>query len=73
MLNNYILITAITLITAMLMMVHKQENNIPGYKIAKLRFIEELDKELLKSIVIACNGDPKKLDDNFQFSGFVQS
>ena len=73
-LNGIMVILYMTLITAMLMMVHKQINNIQGYKIAKLRFIEELDKELLKFIVIACNGNPEKLNnDNLNFMRFVQS
>ena len=71
--NGILVMLYMTLITAMLIMVHKQVNNIQGYKIAKLKFIEELDKELLKFIITACNGDPNKLNSNINFLRFVQS
>jgi len=70
--NGILVMLYMTLITAMLLMVHKQANQITGYKIAKLKFIEELDQELLKVIIIHCNGDPKMLE-NIHFKGFVQS
>jgi hypothetical protein len=60
-----------TLIASMLLMIYKKLNKIEGYKITKIRFAEELDKELLKIIVIACNGDPNKIDDINDFKGFV--
>jgi hypothetical protein len=47
-----------TLITAMLLLLYKRLNKVTGYKIAKLKFINELDNELMKHIIIECNGDP---------------
>jgi hypothetical protein len=38
----------------MLLMLYKQLNKVTGYKIAKLKFINEL----MKNIIIECNGDP---------------
>lgn len=48
-----------TLITAMLVLIYKKVNNIEGYKIAKLSFIDELQMEITKEIVVSCGGDPK--------------
>lgn len=57
-----------TLITAMLLMVYKQVNEISGYKIAKIKFINELDNELLKQIIIESNGDPNIFMQNIKLS-----
>jgi hypothetical protein len=59
--NGILVMLYMTLITAMLLLLYKQINNVSGYKIAKLKFINELDQELLKEIIIACNGDPNLL------------
>lgn len=61
-----------TLITAMLLLVYKELNNAKGYKIAKLKFVSELDNEILKIIITACNGDPNKLNKIKHFKGFGQ-
>ena len=45
------------LITAMMILIYKKVNKIEGYKIAKLTFIDELQIEITKEIVIACGGD----------------
>ena len=50
----------IILIAAMLIMLYKKLNQLDSYKRAKKLFIEELDTELVKEIVIACGGDPAK-------------
>ena len=47
------------LITAMMILIYKKVNKIGGYKIAKLTFIDELQMEITKEIVIACGGDPE--------------
>jgi len=47
------------LITAMLILIYKKVNNIEGYKIAKLSFIDDLQMEITKAIVKSCGGDPK--------------
>ena len=49
------------LITAMLILIYKKANQIEGYKIAKLKFTDELQMELIKEVVIICGGDPKKM------------
>ena len=46
-----------TLILALLLIVYKTRNNISSYKIAKIRFRNELEMEIIKEIVILCNGD----------------
>lgn len=62
-----------TLITAMLLLIYKKINNIKGYKMAKRQFVSELDNEILKIIIIACNGDPDKLNRIKYFKGFGHS
>lgn len=49
------------LITAMLVLAYKKANNIGGYKIAKLKFTDELLMEITKEIIVVCGGDPKKM------------
>lgn len=49
-----------TLIVAALLIAYKKTNNIPSYKIAKLRFEIELDNDIIKTIVSLCGGDPQK-------------
>lgn len=61
-----------TLITAMLLLVYKELNNMKGYKMAKRKFVSEIDNEILKIIIIACNGNPDKLSKIKHFKGFGQ-
>jgi Transposase DDE domain len=56
--NGIMVMLYMTLITAMLLLVYKQVNEVSGYKIAKIKFVNELDNELMKQIIIECNGDP---------------
>ena len=51
-----------TLIAAMLVLVYKHLNKIEGYKIAKLRFINDLETEIMKKIVELCQGKPELVD-----------
>lgn len=46
-----------TLILALLLIVYKVQNNISSYKIAKIRFRNELEMDIIKEIVILCNGN----------------
>jgi hypothetical protein len=48
-----------SLLTAMLLLVYKQVNKLKGYKIPKLRFVVELEEELIKYIVLLCGGKPE--------------
>lgn len=49
-----------TMITAILLLLYKKQNTIAGYKIAKFCFVEELELEIIKEIVVFCGGDPSK-------------
>jgi len=49
------------LITAMLILAYKKANKIEGYKIAKLKFTDDLQMEITKEIIVFCGGDPKKM------------
>ena len=59
--NGILVMLYMTLITAMLLLIYKHVNNVSDYKIAKIKFTNELDQELLKEIIIACKGDPNLL------------
>lgn len=49
-----------TMITAILLLIYKKVNEIKSYKIAKFQFVEELNMEIIKEIVVICEGDPSK-------------
>ena len=49
-----------TLILALLLIVYKVQNKISSYKIAKIRFRNELEMEIIGEIVILCNGSISK-------------
>lgn len=49
-----------TMILAILLIAYKKLNKIKGFKIAKLRFEIELENEIIKTIVLLCNGDPDR-------------
>lgn len=49
-----------TMILAILILTYKKTNKIAGFKIAKLKFELELDRQITKEIVILCGGDPDK-------------
>lgn len=46
-----------TLILSLLLIVYKIRNKISSYKIAKIRFQNELEMDIIKEIVILCNGN----------------
>jgi hypothetical protein len=48
----------VTLIAAMLIMIYKKINDLESFKRAKKLFIEELDTELIRQIVVLCGGNP---------------
>ena len=50
-----------TLIAAMLIYIYKAINELDGFKIAKLKFVNELEIEVLKIIVEMCQGNPQFL------------
>lgn len=49
------------MITATLLLLYKKLNKIEGYKMAKYMFTEELNMEIIKEIVVICDGDPSKI------------
>lgn len=49
------------LITSMLILIYKKINKVEGYKIAKLKFTDELQMEIIKEIVVECGGDPNRM------------
>lgn len=49
-----------TMITALLLLIYKKLNEIKSYKMAKYEFVEELNMEIIKEIVVICDGDPSK-------------
>lgn len=49
-----------SLIAAMLLLWYKRQNQIKSYKFSKLAFVQELDMEIIKEIVVICGGDPRK-------------
>lgn len=51
-----------TMIVGMLLLLYKKLNNIKSYKIAKYDFTEKLNMEIIKEIVVICDGDPSKYE-----------
>lgn len=52
-----------TMIAAMLVLIYRKTNEMKGYKLAKLQFVNELEFSLIKEIVTLCGGDPARLDE----------
>ncbi len=50
-----------TLITAMLVYIYRAINQLESFRVAKLKFINELEFEILKVIVELCQGNPDLL------------
>ena len=46
------------LISVILILVYKKENNLSGYKLPKLKMALELESLLMKEVVILCGGEP---------------
>lgn len=51
-----------TMIAAVLLLVYKDINGLKGYKIMKQKFINDLEKSLMKDFVFLCGGDPDKVN-----------
>lgn len=71
--NGIQVITYIILIAAILILVYKKLNNLKGYKIVKINFVNELQSNILENIVIYCGGDPSKLNNFGNFKSFESS
>lgn len=63
--------TYVMLIAAMFIALYAKLNERNGFKINKLKFLYELEAELLKELVILCKGDPDLLN-QYIHSGFGQ-
>ncbi len=50
------------LIIAILFSFYKKCHNLTGYKMAMLRFMMELNKSIIKDMVLFCGGDPSLVD-----------
>jgi hypothetical protein len=59
--NGITIILYCTLIASILLLVYKTRNNIKGYKIMKQRFLQELEYDLIKEIIILSGGDIEKI------------
>lgn len=57
-----------TMIAAILLLAYKELNGLKGYKIMKLKFINELEISLMKDFVIGCGGDPRMVDKHLKIS-----
>ena len=51
-----------TLIAAILLIAYKELNGLKGYKIMKQKFVNDLEKLLMKDFVTLCGGDPDMVD-----------
>jgi hypothetical protein len=58
--NGIKVVMYMTMIVAILILIYKKINEIKSYKIAKYEFTEELNMEIIKEIVVICDGDPNK-------------
>lgn len=57
--NGIKVIMYVTMIAAMMILLYKKVNKIEGYRIAKLSFIEDIEKEIIGQIVVDSGGDLK--------------
>jgi hypothetical protein len=60
--NGITVMFYLTMIAAMLVLIYRHVNQLSGYKIVKLQFVNELEFSLIKDIVTLCGGDPDRLD-----------
>jgi hypothetical protein len=66
--NGIKVMVYMTLILSILLIAFKKLNNVDSYKIAKLKFSQELETEIVKQIVFLSGGDPDKLPHLFNDS-----
>ena len=58
--NGIKIVMYITMIVSILLEHYKTINNIKGYKIAKKKFAQDLETDIIYNIVILCGGSPQK-------------
>lgn len=61
--NGIKVILYITMIAAILVLAYKKVNRLKGFKIVKQEFAQQLEKEIVKDLILLCGGNPDKLDD----------
>jgi hypothetical protein len=71
-LNGIAVVLYAKLITAMLLSAYKELNGLEGYKLVKRQFVNDLEYELMREVVIICGGDPEKIPGINKRSSFVQ-
>lgn len=54
------------MILAVMLLLYKLSNGMAGYKHVKLRFKQELEREIIKDIVLFCGGDPERMKERWQ-------
>ena len=59
--NGIKVVLYVTMIAAILILAYKKINNLKGFKIVKQRFEQELERAIIKDIVILCGGNPEKI------------
>ena len=64
--NGIKVILYATMTAAILLLAYKELNGLKGYKIMKQKFLNDLEKSLMKDLVIMCGGDPNKADTIFK-------
>ena len=60
--NGIKVILYMTLISAILLTVFKNANNLKGYKIPKLKLANQIEELIIADIVLKCGGDPSKIN-----------
>lgn len=60
-LNGIKVMIYMTLILASMIIIYKKKNNLGGYKIVKMKIVNELQNELIKDIVLLAGGDITKV------------
>ena len=59
--NGIRIILYMTMIATILLFVYKAQNNLKGYKIMKLRFVQDIEKLIAIDLIVMCGGDPNKV------------
>jgi hypothetical protein len=54
-----------TLIVSILLLVYKKNNKLDGFKIMKLKFVLDLERNIMKDIVVMCDGSPDLFEKHF--------
>jgi hypothetical protein len=57
--NGIMVMVYVSMIAAMMILLYKELNKIEGYRIAKLKFIEDIEREVYSHLIVKCGGDVK--------------